>query len=124
MLVVLEFWWSFFDDDEGDPVSFNRFCLVTGDLLKPSVVKLIIYYFPDIPGRPIGGNAEAEVGDILSGTSWLFLIEESRGVSLLLLNVMPPFPVVFIGIKFRNELVAVFDMDAFLWLGSGEWLVD
>lgn len=38
----------------------------------------------------------------------------------MLLNVMPPLPLVFIGIKFRKELVAVFDMDGFLWLRSGD----
>jgi hypothetical protein len=39
--------------------------------LNPSVVKLIIYYFPDIAGRPIGGKAELEVGDVSFYISFL-----------------------------------------------------
>ena len=86
-------------------------------------MKLIIFYLPANPGLPIGGNIPADVGDESLEAS-LFLSDESSGVNLLLLNVKPPCPAVFIGIKFMKELVAVFDIDGFLRFGSAELLLD
>ena len=84
-------------------------------------MKLIIFYFVDKPGRLIGGKAVSDVGEVSFEAS-LFLCEVSRGVNLLELNDSTPFPPppAFIGIKLRNELVAVFDIEGFLRLGAGE----
>lgn len=91
-------------------------------LLKPSVVKLIIFYFPPNPGLPIGGNVDPDVGEVSLS---LFFRELSKGVNLLLLKESPPatFPDDFIGIRFMNEVVAVLDIFGFRLLGSGELMV-
>jgi hypothetical protein len=82
-------------------------------LLKPSVVKLIIFYFPPNPGLPIGGSVVPDVGEV--SLSWPFK-ELSKGVNLLLLKERPPatLPDDFIGIRLINEVVAVFDILGFL----------
>jgi hypothetical protein len=83
-------------------------------LLKPSVVKLIIFYFPAKPGLPIGGNVVPDVGEVSLSCP---LRELSKGVNLLLLKDRPPpatFPEDFIGIRLMNEVVAVFDILEFL----------
>lgn len=76
-------------------------------------MKLIIFYLsPNPPGRTIGGNLVPEVGEVSLSK---FLIELSKGVNLLLLKDIPPatFPDDFIGIRFKKEVVAVFDILGF-----------
>ena len=91
----------------------EEFFLVLLDyLLKPSVVKLIIFYFPPNPGLPIGGRVVPEVGEVSLS---LFFRELSKGVNLLLLKESTPatFPEDFIGIRLMKEVVAVFDILGF-----------
>ncbi len=86
-------------------------------------MKLIIFYLStNPPGRPIGGKVEPEVGEVSFS---ICLRELSKGVNLLLINDMPPatFPDDFIGIRFMNEEVAVFDILGFRLLTSGEVIV-
>jgi len=91
-------------------------------LLKPSVVKLIIFYLPPKPGRPIGGKVLPDVGEVSFS---IFLRDKSKGVILLLLKDMPPrtLPEDFIGIKLIKFVLPELDILAFLLLVSGEFIV-